>query len=118
MRNITTNVFFAISAFYLSSVLLVMLLKPGVDISMLNPDIRSVLPIAQSILSSFGYDLVITSTYEGDHSPGSLHYSNDALDFRFIHTLDEFPFRQFELAIGNSFDVVVEDDHIHIEYDP
>ena len=61
---------------------------------------------------------VITSTYEGDHGVGSLHYQNLAIDFRSwsLNTLNIA--KRLREKIGNDYDVVVEIDNIHVEYDP
>jgi hypothetical protein len=59
-------------------------------------------------------DLFITSIREGTHSAGSLHSIGDAWDQRANGvTVDEI-----KKALGPSFDVVDESDHIHCEYDP
>ncbi len=95
-----------------------MLIKAGVDISRLNRDIRRALPILSDLFFSSTSELVITSTYEGTHSPGSLHYSNDAFDFRYVVLFNNFGEESVLDALGNSFHVVFESDHIHVEYDP
>ncbi|MBA7495086.1 hypothetical protein ES702_05665 [subsurface metagenome] len=95
-----------------------MLLKTGVDISRLNREIRRALGTISVIFWKYGHELVITSTYEGDHSPGSLHYSNDAVDIRApVNRAGEI-FAEIRELLGVDFDVVDEVDHIHIEYDP
>lgn len=98
-----------------------MLLKLGVDISRLKPEIRKRLPIIETIWEQVtDREPVITSTYEGDHSVGSLHYANLAVDFRknvngaFLGTL----LTRLRSQLGRDYDVVKEASHIHIEYDP
>jgi len=59
-----------------------MLLKLGVDISRLNREIRRALNIIADVYIMKGEEAVIISTYEGDHSPSSLHYRNDAVNIR------------------------------------
>jgi len=95
-----------------------MLVKAGVDIGRLRPEIRKQLPKIEKIYISIGEDFVITSTYEGNHSAGSLHYANLAIDFRrppegktFVHT-------DLINALGPDYDILFEPDHVHIEYDP
>ena len=95
-----------------------MLLKAGVDISRLRPEIRKKLTVLCYVLKKYGdMELVITSTYEGNHSPGSLHYANLAIDIRrpkgYALIRD-----QIKEHLGDDYDVVAEKDHIHIEYDP
>ena len=95
-----------------------MLIKAGVDISRLNRAIRRALTIVHNLFDDPRHDFVITSTYDGNHGAGSLHYSNDAFDFRYSPDYDAFTYESLSQALGNDFDVVFEADHIHIEYDP
>lgn len=77
---------------------------------------------AEAVFQQAGADLVITSGSDGKHKPTSLHYKGLALDFR---TRDLRPpsavinvAHRLRAALGADFDVVVEGDHIHLEYDP
>jgi hypothetical protein len=95
--------------------------KPGVDISHLDPRWLQVLPIIHSCFALHGSDLTITSGRDGDHKEGSLHYAVPmrALDFRIWHVNDVPALAEaLRVALGPDFDVVVEDTHIHIELDP
>ena len=47
-----------------------MLIKAGVNISRLKREIRRALPRIEDVYESYGYELVITSTYEGNHGAG------------------------------------------------
>ena len=95
-----------------------MLIKEGVDISLLKPEIRKKLNKIQKGLAENGLELIITSTYEGTHSAGSLHYANWAIDIR-VPKIDKHFWRdRLANVLGDNFDVVLEADHIHIEYDP
>jgi len=95
-----------------------MLLKAGVDISRLNREIRRALPKIENVYKPYGYELIITSTYEGNHGAGSLHYGNDAVDVGLAPANSRRIYLVIKEALGGSFDVVLEGDHIHIEYDP
>jgi len=95
-----------------------MLIKPGVDISRLNREIRRTLNTLDRIYYGHGDDLVITSTYEGNHSPSSLHYANDAIDIRLPSKEKNTVLVEIKNAIGKTYDVIYETDHIHVEYDP
>ncbi|MBA7610716.1 hypothetical protein ES703_17928 [subsurface metagenome] len=95
-----------------------MLIKTGVDISRLNRPIRRALNPISQWFQAYNEELVIISTYEGDHSPSSLHYCNDAIDVRFPRQQNKDLFKNLARELGKKFDVVVESDHIHIEYDP
>lgn len=96
-----------------------MLLKIGVDISRLNREIRRTLKTVESIYrAEAAQEAVITSTYEDIHSESSLHYGNDAYDIRKPTRNRAKVFILIKQSLGKDFDVVSEDDHIHIEYDP
>jgi len=95
-----------------------MLLKAGVDISRLKREARRSLPIVAAVFAAFDEELVITSTYEGTHGEGSLHYSNDAYDVREPLKNSASAVMQLKASLGSDYDVVLEADHIHIEYDP
>ena len=95
-----------------------MLIKAGVDISRLRPEIRKKLNMIEVVLSKYGNtELVITSTYEGTHSAGSLHYANLAIDIR-LPAADGGVVRHLKAVLLDDYDVVLEHNHIHIEYDP
>jgi len=95
-----------------------MLIKAGVDISRLRPEIRKKLTRIASISWAMeDEELVITSTYEGAHSEGSLHYANLAVDIR-RKDKRMFTYNEIKKYLGEDYDVVLETDHIHIEYDP
>jgi len=95
-----------------------MLVKAGVDISRLNREIRRALAAAERIDWIGGDELVVTSTYDGNHSAGSLHYANDAVDIRLPKSQILEYLAELKQALGRDYDVVLEKDHIHIEYDP
>ena len=92
-----------------------MLVKAGVDISRLNRPMRRALNILERLYPDF----IITSTYEGSHSPASLHYANDAIDVRPVTAKDKRLARDLlRDELGPDFDVIRERSHFHIEYDP
>lgn len=96
-----------------------MLIKLGVDISRLEPEIRRVLPYVEKTYQEFRYEPVITSTYEGNHSPGSLHYNNDAVDIRAGADQDMGAIHyRLKERLGPDYDIIRHKTHIHIEYDP
>lgn len=93
-----------------------MLLKPGVDISRLARQCRRKL---NTINHAFP-DFVISSTYEGTHSPASLHYADLAFDTRLVYPVKWAEIDPNELArlMGPEFDVLREVTHLHVEFDP
>ncbi len=95
-----------------------MLIKAGVDISRLKPCIRKKLGKIASIVEAItGEELVITSTYEGTHSPGSIHYCDEAVDIRSIIKRSTV-WGEIRRELGDDYDVILEPNCIHIEYDP
>ena len=96
-----------------------MLVKAGVDISRLNREIRRALSTINSIHLLEQYELIITSTCEGNHSAGSLHYANDAVDIRYPKKANkDKTVKKIRKLLGPDYDVVPEKDHRHIEYEP
>lgn len=104
-----------------------MLVKLGVDISKLKPPIRKKLTGLNLIIGGhlpYREEVVITSTYEGNHQPGSLHYAHLAIDirrpenYRFKSQHIDALLVRLRNFLGSDYDVVLEDKHIHIEYDP
>lgn len=63
----------------------------------------------------------ITSGLEGKHGTNSLHYSGNAIDLRTRNlTEDQIDDIASDLQsrLGNDYDVVIEPDHMHVEFDP
>lgn len=67
------------------------------------------------LYSSKSLDFFITSLRDGNHSPHSLHYTGNAVDFRNHVKISK---REMQEVLGRDFDVVVESTHVHVEYDP
>jgi hypothetical protein len=68
-----------------------------------------------------GFTAIITSGVDGTHSAKSLHYQGLALDFRTrtVPVAARQPLRDaIADALGSDFDVVLEKDHLHVEFDP
>jgi len=95
-----------------------MLIKAGVDISRLKGPARRALQIVNDELERRGFELVITSTFEGNHKARSLHYAHLAFDFRPPKGERGGLLSALVTALSSDFDVIPEADHIHIEYDP
>jgi hypothetical protein len=77
-----------------------------------------------------GNVVVVTSAADSDHGPRSLHPEGRAFDLRFEgirpgaiagnapHALAALWCTRLRAWLGREYDVVLESDHIHIEYDP
>ena len=97
-----------------------MILKPGVRLQGIRPEVVVALIAAQEIWKSLGVELVVTSCIDGTHSRGSMHYSGSAVDLRSANlgTNAVSATQRLQTALGNDYDVLLETDHIHVEYQP
>jgi hypothetical protein len=95
------------------------MIKSGVDLRGLSPQMAIAYTIATKCYGQ--YDCVITSANDSKHGPNSLHYMGQALDLR-TNNLPPQAVQsivdRLKEALGAQFDVVLESDHIHIEFDP
>lgn len=95
-----------------------------VNILGLQPEMFEVLKTVElccQIANGDSYEVTVTSAKDGVHSPGSLHYVGLAVDIRtkdmeFV-SLSAKWIDRFLNVNGKRFDVIVEVDHIHIEFD-
>jgi len=97
------------------------MIKRGVSLLGLQPQMAIAYAIACRIYAN--HDLVcrLTSGTEGKHGRHSHHYKGCAIDTgirklqrAFCRILDA----ELEVALGSEFQVILESNHIHIEYDP
>ena len=105
-----------------------MLLKPGVRLKCLRREIRRALNVIEEVyINIAGHESIITSTDEGTHSPGSLHYAGQAVDIALPGAHNMYVrstasvnvvVKKLKEMLGKDYDVVLEKDHIHVEYDP
>jgi len=68
-----------------------------------------------------GIHPVITSANDAKHMLGSLHYQDRGWDFRTFtlpRSTTDLIVKELKELLGPDFDVVLEKDHLHIEYDP
>lgn len=95
-----------------------MLLKLGVSIERLERNTRRSLNIVGDVYQKYYCEPVITCTDSGLHSLGSLHYAHRAYDLRLPSKQVAPIVQDLKTDLGIRFDVILEKDHIHIEYDP
>ena len=100
------------------------MIKLGVDLRGLQPQMAIAYTIACQVYAKVTgnpYACVITSGSDGKHGPNSLHYKGKALDLR-INTIPQelLPtvHKELKWALGPQFDLVLEPDHFHVEFDP
>lgn len=95
-------------------------LKLSVKAEGLKPEALLGMFIAKSVYESYKEPvMVITSITDGKHKEGSLHYKGLAFDLRLPRNIQPtIMANELRVALGSGFDVVLEADHIHVEFDP
>jgi len=98
-----------------------MRLKHSVNAGSLKTEMLLGLIVADSVYQGFGRELVVTSLCDSRHSRTSLHYVGYAADLR----IRDIPAGELQdvvcdlrKALTGDYDVVLEADHIHLEYQP
>lgn len=96
-------------------------IKEGVRIQGLRPETGLALQIIEGAFRDAGHPCTLTAAIDGKHMAGSLHYVGCAVDIR---TRDLQPSEletlkaELQNRLSSDFDVVLEGDHFHIEYQP
>ena len=102
--------------------------KKGVVFKCFKPKIIDLLEMLNRISEEIEKDIWITSANDGKHSENSYHYKNLALDLRIwnlekkdinyvIENLTNDRFQFLFSPDHKYYDIVLEKDHIHCEYD-
>ena len=97
-----------------------LLLKPGVRIAGLRPEILLAVVAAERVCAEMGVDCVVTACVDGVHKAGSLHYCGLAVDLRSRHFRPgdaDKAIARIRQCLGADYDVVLENDHVHVEFD-
>jgi len=87
----------------------------------LSPQIILAIMVIEGVCTKHGIEMVITSINDAKHALTSLHYSGNGIDFRSRDLPDKTKFLiDCKEALGNSpdFDLILESDHYHLEYQP
>ena len=104
-----------------------MKLKPGVSLLGLTPQAAVGMAVAESVFARHGYEAIITSGSEGVHKAKSKHYIGNAFDLRvrnFGPSIPDPPHSTVQTLVQRlqealpGFDVILEVDHVHVEWDP
>lgn len=86
----------------------------------MKPQLVPALITCQAFFINLGKELVITSISDGKHKEGSKHYTGEAFDIRTFHLAPyelQDCLKYLRSRLDNQYDIVLEVDHIHIEYD-
>lgn len=99
-----------------------MTLKNNVRLGDLKPQLLIAIMIANDVYKAHSQELVITSVDDSTHGKNSLHPSGNAFDLRTSYFTKQECLQvtqelKEKMPTGD-FDIVFENDHIHIEYDP
>jgi len=92
--------------------------KKGVRVNGIKPETVLAIQIAEGVWAKQGLDLVVTSVTDSKHSQFSLHYTGYACDLRIWDLDTEKAVRDLKEALTNEYAVILEDTHIHIEFQP
>ena len=96
-------------------------IKAGVQLTGIRPEIVLAIFAASWVYSKYGKPLCITSGLDGKHSATSLHYAGQAVDLRTRHLdkeVAESIAAELNAALGDHYDVILEANHIHVEFQP
>ncbi len=100
-------------------------IKAGVRLRGLSPQALLVIQVAAPIWESVGApELWITSGTDGRHSRNSYHHCGDGLDLRtrnlpggYQGAAAQEATTKLQGSLGAEYDVVLEANHIHVEYE-
>lgn len=95
--------------------------KQGVIVKQLKLEIQKALKVFLYVYGFYGQKLTVTSCNDGQHMKESLHYTNDAFDLRTRGINGDILLkitRKAKSFLGKDYDIVLEKNHFHVEYDP
>jgi len=99
-----------------------MIIKAGVRIKGISQELLLGLFVANEVYALHGVNMVVTSLLDGKHSATSLHYAGEAADLRtrnIPQDVDPQDIRkEIKDRLGMDYDVILEDNHIHMEHQP
>ncbi len=98
-----------------------MKLKQGSKVNGLRTEILLAAIIIDKIYDRHDAELVITEGTGSKHGRGSLHYVGQAIDIRtnyFTKEQTDLVANEIIESLNEQYDVVIEETHIHIEFQP
>lgn len=103
----------------------VLSIKKGVKLGGLQSEILLAVVAVERIMDTLRLPCVVTSGHDTTlHKTDSLHYKGLAVDIRLpsfynpAPDLDSHVVESIRNALGEEYDVILEPNHIHIEFDP
>lgn len=93
-------------------------LKKGVRLHGIMPEIVFAMVVVDQHYEKNGENLQITSVLDGKHMRASIHYIGGAFDASLPKMSPEATVHRIAHALGPDYDVVLEKDHIHVEWQP
>ena len=92
----------------------------SVDPANLSTQCLLAIVVVEQVLADYDSNLTITSLNDAKHSETSLHYRGDAFDVRVwdVPDMTKDVAEDIRDCLNRHWDVVVEEDHIHVEYQP
>lgn len=103
--------------------------KNGVSFTDAKREILLAISVAEGVYEKWNKVLVVTSICDGKHKKYSHHYKGLAFDIRTRYfkrknsnriniTIIRKVARELRMVLGSEYQVIIESNHIHIEYDP
>ena len=97
-------------------------IKHGVRLLGMSPQNTLAVIVTDQVLAAHKTgDAIITSASDGRHARGSLHYAGHAVDMRtrtIPGGLRSVIAAEIGTRLGEEYDVILEADHLHIEWQP
>jgi hypothetical protein len=99
-----------------------MLFKKGTRLYGVRGELAAALVAIDDVYKDCGARLVVTSVMDSKHGDHSYHYEGAAADLRLpsrcgARKPDDEVSADIRFALTDEFDVVLEGDHIHVEFD-
>ena len=94
--------------------------KEGVQLT-ITKAVNEILRGVEAVFREFNVPCIVTAGTDGVHGKQSKHYSGEALDFRIRDLKPEQRDALVQLckkSLIHGHDVVLEHDHLHVEWDP
>ena len=93
-------------------------IKDGVRLHGIMPEIVLAIVVASQVYDDLGHELIVTSVIDGKHMRASIHYIGGAADLRLPGDDGIAARNRIARRLGGDYDVILEGNHIHIEWQP